>query len=412
MGAIIKSLVIFALAATVLASEKSYKNYSVIRTQGLTADQVSTLRNLIQSDKYDFWREPRVGKVADIMVAPHEALLLKDFLTRKQIQHHTIIKDVQDLIEKTRPAKKAKSGKNISLSEYNTYDEMTSYVADLPNKYPFVEVSSIGKSYEGRDTNIVHIKKAGPSKPTVWIEAGVHAREWISPAVALYIIDQLVEGSDFANDYNFYILPSVNPDGYEYSRTSDRAWRKSRSETGSALGCKGSDINRNFGFHFGESGVSSNKCSDIYPGPEAFSEVETRNLRDYITSLDETPIFAACLHSFSQLWLYPYGYAYDTFPENVEEQRKAGEKAVDAIFRTHGKIYENINSADLYPASGAADDYYSGVVKVPFTVTLELRDTGYYGFMLPEDQIIPTAEEAWAGLQAALKEISASKGVH
>lgn len=83
---------------------------------------------------------------------------------------------------------------------------------------------------------------------------GIHAREWISPAVSLYIIDQLVSNADgLAERYNFYILPSVNPDGYEYSHSSDRMWRKSRSETGSSVGCKGVDLNRNFDFHYGGS---------------------------------------------------------------------------------------------------------------------------------------------------------------
>lgn len=89
--------------------------------------------------------------------------------------------------------------------------------------------------------------------------------------------------------------------------------------------------------------------------------MESRNLRDFISSLDDKPIFAICLHSFSQLWLYPYGYAYDAFPENVEDQRRAGEKAVKAIYQTHGKVYENINSADLcerLSGGSSLDDFF------------------------------------------------------
>ncbi len=68
-----------------------------------------------------------------------------------------------------------------------------------------------------------------------------------------------------------------------------------------------------------ESGASNNKCTDTYHGPEAFSEVEMRNIRDYAQSLEPVPILSQCLHSYSQLWLYPYGYAYNAYPENVEE---------------------------------------------------------------------------------------------
>ena len=67
---------------------------------------------------------------------------------------------------------------------------------------------------------VLHLEKAGHGKPNIWIEAGIHAREWIAPAMATYIIDQLVNNDKdgFLSKLNFHILPSANPDGYEYSR--------------------------------------------------------------------------------------------------------------------------------------------------------------------------------------------------
>lgn len=61
----------------------------------------------------------------------------------------------------------------------------------------------------------------------------MHAREWIGSAVATYIVSQLVEkNSSYAKlleNSDWMILPVANPDGYEYSHTSDRLWRKTRS---------------------------------------------------------------------------------------------------------------------------------------------------------------------------------------
>ena len=64
--------------------------------------------------------------------------------------------------------------------------------------------------------------------------------------------------------------------------------------------------------------MSFNECGDTYCGPEAFSEIESQNVRDYFLSLSPQPIFAICFHSAAELWLYPYGYAYNQYPDNVD----------------------------------------------------------------------------------------------
>ena len=92
----------------------------------------------------------------------------------------------------------------------------------------------------------------------------------------------------------------VNPDGYLYTQTDNRLWRKTRSPNGN--NCFGTDANRNFGFHWGTgghskspmvykkkihliySGSSSDPCSDTYMGSSAFSEIETANMRDWLTA--------------------------------------------------------------------------------------------------------------------------------
>ena len=68
------------------------------------------------------------------------------------------------------------------------------------------------------------------------VHPGIHAREWIAPASCVYVINYLL--TNYAADaavrslvdgVTWYIVPSANPDGYEYSHRYDRMWRKTRT---------------------------------------------------------------------------------------------------------------------------------------------------------------------------------------
>ena len=72
-----------------------------------------------------------------------------------------------------------------------------------------------------------------------------------------------------------------------------------------------------------------------------------RNIRDFVTTLDPVPVLGHCFHSYSQLWLWPYGYGYNAYPENKEEIQQLAIDASDALFQVHGTVFDPINSADL-----------------------------------------------------------------
>lgn len=62
------------------------------------------------------------------------------------------------------------------------------------------------------------------TRQVVWIDCGIHAREWISPATCQWVLDQLTSGynadpgiTELLDAYDFHILPVVNPDGYAFS---------------------------------------------------------------------------------------------------------------------------------------------------------------------------------------------------
>jgi len=110
---------------------------------------------------------------------------------------------------------------------YIRFDELTQLLQRLAETYPnLVDVSSIGKSYEGRDIWCVTItdKSTGKpeDKPAVWCDANIHATE-VSPTTALtYLMDQLTTQFGIDEDITravstktFYVIPRVNPDGAE-----------------------------------------------------------------------------------------------------------------------------------------------------------------------------------------------------
>ena len=132
----------------------------------------------------------------------------------------------------------------------------------------------------------------------------------------------------------------VNPDGYLFTQTDNRLWRKTRKPNGDT-GCFGTDANRNFGYHWGTGGSSDNACSDTYMGEAAFSEVETSNMRDWLTAHNDTIKFYNNVHSYSQLVLLPWGFGYEE-PDNVDDLYRVAQAGNDALYAVHQKTYEVI----------------------------------------------------------------------
>jgi len=60
-------------------------------------------------------------------------------------------------------------------------------------------------------------------------------------------------------------------------------------------------------------------------------------------------------------------------------------------------------------ATGGSYDWAKGVAGIKYSYTLELRDRGRYGFLLPRSQIIPTAEETWTAIRAAVEEMESDE---
>lgn len=93
----------------------------------------------------------------------------------------------------------------------------------MSRNYKDVTLFSIGRSFEGREMYGLKISSdvKNSVKPAILIEAGIHAREWIAPVTALFAISELVKENNkyLYKNVDWYIIPSMNPDGYELTHT-------------------------------------------------------------------------------------------------------------------------------------------------------------------------------------------------
>jgi carboxypeptidase T len=293
--------------------------------------------------------------------------------------------------------------------------------ATYPSFTQLITLPSINMTWEGRICHAVKLgRPSGYEKPTVFFLGGVHAREWGSADILINFVNELqmayqgatglafgaqaftaAQIQDIINTLDIIVFPQANPDGRHFSMTAissaDRDWRKNRRTAApNSIMCPGVDINRNFDFlwdfarHFDSgSGVhtSSDPCDlEVYCGPAAFSEPETRNCKWIFDTYPAIMAFID-LHSFGQTILYSWGddesqpadammnfrnAAYDglrgipgdAYSEylSLADRAKAFGLAVTlrtAIQAVRGTTYLVQSGFDLYhaPTSGVSDDY-------------------------------------------------------
>lgn len=155
------------------------------------------------------------------MVAPHKLPEFYEAMAQINIPYQIHINDVQELIDETTPFSRSKT---FDFTSYHSLDVIYKRLDELAAQYPDkVQVVVGGKTYEGREIKGVKVsfKKENPG---IFIEGGIHAREWISPATVMYILEQLLTSKDtdvraLAESNDWYIFPSFNPDGYVYTHT-------------------------------------------------------------------------------------------------------------------------------------------------------------------------------------------------
>ncbi len=310
--------------------------------------------------------------------------------------------------------------------EYHGTDDVYDFIKQIAADHSdIVALQTIGTTYENRPLLVAkvsdnpHTNEA--DEPKYFLMAATHAREWTTYHVAAYFLNWLtgnyretdsgtpamaapgeMDNASYASwlvdNREIYILLMVNPDGIEYSHTTDNMWRKNREPNLGLSGevCYGVDINRNFGYHWGEvQGDSHNPCSETYsgptdvrtqglsalrgwrpgdPNPGGFSTRESTAIRDFELSVPFST--ALSLHSFSELVLYPWGYTSSPSPDDVYYTQMADKMAA-------WTGYTPEQGYDLYKTSGVWDDW-SYAEAGAFSFTIEMGTA----FQPPASEII------------------------
>lgn len=328
------------------------------------------------------------------------------------------------------------------FGRYLTYSEMTNLLGKWSESKKF-QLTTIGRSYENRNIYAVTFNKTGiwrsKLKPqSVIIECGNHAREWISPAICLYLIHNFMHNSamkTYLNKYRVHLIPLLNPDGYVHSwRRGERLWRKNRS-IGKNVKCAGVDLNRNFDVDFCRAGSDKQSCSEIYCGPRAFSEPESEAFRDFaITAHRNAPIqIYLSVHSYGQTISYPFGYSKKLKLPHANKLHRIAKIASHKIRLANKAIYKFGQTASLLckcecyrrkfnltinlnqqllsfadESSGGSDDWVQVQFRPKAVFVIESRDRGNDNFLLSPNKIIPAGEDALIFLQTIFDHLEQS----
>ncbi|XP_058832772.1 carboxypeptidase B-like [Topomyia yanbarensis] len=394
-----------ALLSLAIAKRVSYTEFQLYVVHPETRDQLEKLHELAQNVDYDFWDAPRLNRDVRVMVSHYDEAKFEQVLDRHDITYDPVVGNVQQILDKERATnaefyKRAKRDSNsrstIDFDHYWTLDEIYDYIEEMASASPMVTVFDIGTTREGRPIKAVTVSSNGEvslERPVLFMDSGIHAREWVGVMSVMYMFHEFVEHSELYTEQlsntDYVIIPVLNPDGYVYTHEVNRLWRKNRVQNN--LLCAGVDLNRNYPFSWA---FTSNACTNTFAGTEPASEPETKAMIGLMDRYKSAMTTYIAVHTSGEMILWPWGYDF-IHCDNWEEHDVLGKKARDAIIAAGGNEWEVGNSADvLYKASGATDDYaYHTGARLAYTI--ELSGGGQNGFDLPVAQLEKAIREAF-----------------
>ena len=255
--------------------------------------------------------------------------------------------------------------------QYISYKESLDFLYKMEKSYPdLIEIINIGTTFEGRDIVLAKISKnvkTADEKPALLYTGSVHAREWIGHELALKFIDYVVKNQNVDPELEksltqstIYMVPCLNPDGYEYSRKHFSFWRKNRRKNHD--GTIGVDLNRNFSIGFVKQKDTS---SNVYGGEEPFSEAETRAMKDFVDTHDNITI-AFDYHSQGNVFFPAHKFMHESELDGTDMNvlcANMNDEFAKVTGRKYG-IHRGKPPAHLISGSGREYYYNKGIIAI------------------------------------------------
>jgi hypothetical protein len=244
-------------------------------------------------------------------------------------------------------------------------DELRRTAAAHPSVAKLV---TVGQSANGQDILAVKVTKEATTtedgaRPAVLYAGAQHAREWITPEMVRRLMHHVLDGygtdaglTRLVDTTELWFLPVANPDGYDFTFTEERLWRKNLRDNngdGTITPGDGVDLNRNFATKWGwdNEGSSPDPASETYRGTAPSSEPETQALDALFDRVGFE--FLINYHSAAELLLYGIGWQVSTpSPDDLIYEAMVGTDAKPAV-----EGYDPDISAELYTTNGDTDTH-------------------------------------------------------
>jgi len=348
----------------------------------------------------------RPGEYMDIVTRPSQLSLF----TGNGISYRVLMATPQDL-PKDVPSK----------ATYHTYDAIRTELKQIAADHPTItKLDTVATAAQGGKVWCLKISNNpgvdDNSRQGILVMGNHHAREWMTPEICLYIANYLTNNynpagtdslSTMIKTKEFYIVTSVNPDGFIYDNGGTYGagllWRKNRRVNSPTV--FGSDLNRGYdGSVDGDirgawgstvnSYTSPDSSNEVFFGVSPSGEPEQQAIMKLVK--DHNIVLSISYHTYSELVLWPLGYV-DSLVKRAPDSlqlRYFGQQMAARIKRLHlTQGYTPQQSSALYPTTGDSDGWMYGygltqLGRVIFPYCVE-ADTAFYTPTTHIDSVCP-----------------------